>query len=165
MYSKIKLFGHPVHPMLVGFPVTLYTAALVGYLLFARDSDPFWFRVGLTANVAGVGMALITAVPGFLDWLTGIPADHPAKRTGAMHMLLNVTALAVFAVNAWLHVGYWNAPSPANATLPLALAAAGMLITLGAGWLGWNLVQKHHVGVELSPEQAAEEVDELRRAA
>src|SRR5215216_2158477 len=114
MYSHIKLFGHPIHPMLVGFPVTLYTATLVAYLIYASSQDPFWFRVGLAANIAGVGMALITAIPGFLDWLTSIPSDHPAKSTGLTHMLLNVSALIVFAINAWLHWGYWNtaAPSP-----------------------------------------------------
>jgi uncharacterized membrane protein len=164
MYSRIKLFGHPIHAMLVGFPVTLYTATLVGYLLFAQQGDPFWFRVGLTANLAGVVMALIAAVPGFLDWLIGIPGDHPAKRTGALHMALNLITLGLFAINAWLHVGYWNAPPP-SITTGMALAALGVLIMLAAGWQGWNLVQKHHVGVEMSPEQARYEPEELRRVA
>ena len=28
MYSKIKIAGHPVHPMLVAFPVACYTGTL-----------------------------------------------------------------------------------------------------------------------------------------
>jgi len=164
MYSHIKLFGHPIHPMLVGFPVTLYTATLVAYLIYASSQDPFWFRVGLAANIAGVGMALVTAIPGFLDWLTGIPSGHPAKSTGLTHMLLNVSALIVFAINAWLHRGYWNtaAPSP---TLGIGLAIVGLLITVGAGWLGGNLVQKHHVGVEGAESETVADRSRVRRVA
>jgi uncharacterized membrane protein len=164
MYSKIKLLGHPIHPMLVGFPVTLYTATLVAYLVFANGRDPFWFHVGLAANIAGVGMALITAVPGFLDWLIGIPAGHAAKGTGLKHMLLNVTALIVFAANAWLHLGYWNTAAP-DPTLAIALALIGIVITIGAGWLGWNLVQKHHVGVEMVEPTTYEDRSRLRPVA
>ncbi len=162
MYSKIKLFGHPIHPMLVGFPVTLYTATLVAYLVYAATGDAFWFRVGLAANVAGVVMALVTAIPGFLDWAIGVPSDTAAKGTGLRHMLLNVTALIVFAVNAWLHSGYWGNPARPDVTLAIILAVIGIGITLVAGWLGWNLVQKHHVGVEPAPEL---ERPELRRVA
>src|SRR5205823_14339700 len=92
MYSRIKLFGHPIHAMLVGFPVTLYTAALVTYVIAQASGDAFWFRMGIAANVAGVVMALVTAIPGFLDWLLGIPTASPAKGTGLAHMLLNVSA-------------------------------------------------------------------------
>ena len=78
MYSKIKLFGHPIHPMLVGFPVTLYTATLVSYLIYGASGDAFWFRVGLAANFAGVAMALLTAIPGFSTGRSGFrPAALP----------------------------------------------------------------------------------------
>ena len=77
-------------------------------------------------------------------------------------MLLNVSALVVFAVNAWLHSGYWTNPARPDATVAIILAVIGIGITLMAGWLGWNLVQKHHVGVEPAADL---ERPELRRAA
>ena len=165
MYSKIKLFGHPIHAMLVGFPVTLYTAALVAYVIAQASGDAFWFRMGIAANVAGVVMALVTAIPGFLDWLLGIPTASPAKGTGLAHMLLNVSALVIFAVNAVLHLGFWINPVARDATLAIVLGLVGIVLTLMAGWLGWTLVQHHHVGVELSPEQEQAERAQLRRAA
>jgi uncharacterized membrane protein len=162
MYSKVKLFGHPIHAMLVGFPVTLYTVTLLAYIAYQTSGDVFWFRVGIAANVAGVAMALLTAIPGFLDWLLGIPSGAAAKGTGLRHMLLNVSALVVFAINAGLHARYWTGPARPDATLAIILAAIGIGLTLMAGWLGWNLVQKHHVGVEMLPEV---EASEMRRAA
>jgi len=165
MYSKIKLFGHPLHPMLVGFPITLYALTLVGYLGFALTHATFWLQLGIFANMAGVGMALLTAVPGFLDWLIGIPGAHPAKRVGVVHMGLNVTALALFAVNAWLHAGYWGTSQTPDLTPGIVLAVLGNGITLAAGWFGYELIQKHHVSVELSPTQEQAEPTRLHRAA
>ncbi len=153
MYSKIKLLGHPMHPMLVSFPIAMYTSTLVAYIIYAIVGDIFWFHLAVVANVAGVVMALITAIPGFLDWALGIPKGIRAKSHGLMHMLLNVSALVIFAINLLFYVGQWNQPNP-NPALGIVLALVGELITIGAGYLGWTLVQTDHVGVELKPEQA-----------
>jgi uncharacterized membrane protein len=158
MYSKIKLVGHPVHPMLVAYPIAMYTFTLVFLLVYMLQGDPFWFRVALVLNVVGVLMALLTAIPGFLDWLLGIPAGTRAKATGLTHMILNVLALVVFAVAALMNLGQWSAPKP-EATLALVLALVGVLLTVGAGLFGWTLIQNHHVGVELTPDQARLEPD------
>ncbi len=63
MYSKAKLFGHPIHPMLVSFPIAFYTGAFIAYLVSALTGESFWFRVGLVANIAGVVGAAAAAVP------------------------------------------------------------------------------------------------------
>ena len=152
MYSKLKLFGHPIHPMLVAYPIAMYTFTFVFLLVYAVVSDPFWFRVALVLNVVGVLMALVTAIPGFLDWLLGIPGGTPAKSAGLTHMILNVTALVLFAVAALSNLGQWTAAKP-DAGLSLVLALVGVLVTVGAGFFGWTLIQNHHVGVELTPEQ------------
>ena len=152
MYAKVKVAGHPLHPMLVGFPVTLYTVTFVCFAAVALGADPFWFRVAVYANVAGVVMAALAALPGFIDWAVGVPTGSPAKATGLWHMLANVTALVVFTINAFLHWGQRNAPDP-RAELASVLAAIGVFLTLVAGYLGWKMVQTHHVGIDLTPEQ------------
>ncbi len=159
MYSRIKLFGHPIHPMLVAYPIAMYTFTFVLLLVYTLVGDPFWFRAALVLNIVGVLMALLTAIPGFLDWILGIPAGTPAKSTGLTHMILNVTALVLFAVAALANLGQWNATRP-DGTLGLTLSLLGVLVTVGAGFFGWTLVQKHHVGVEMMPEQQRGEVRE-----
>jgi uncharacterized membrane protein len=152
MYSKVKLFGHPIHPMLVAYPIALYTATLVAFVISLVVGDTFWFRMAVAANVAGVVMAAVAALPGFVDWALGIPNDVPAKAHGLRHMVLNVSALVLFVVNAVVHVGQWNAAHPEK-VWGIVLPALGVACTIGAGFFGWMMVQDDHVGIELAPEQ------------
>lgn len=152
MYSKVKVLGHPIHPMLIPYPISLYTLTLLGFILYQYLDDPFWFRFGYAANIGAIIMAVIAAIPGFIDWLGGIPSNTRAKRDGAIHMLLNVTVLVVFAINAWINSGQWNLARP-DPRWAITLSAIGLVLTVFAGFFGWKLVQTHHVGVQLTPEQ------------
>jgi uncharacterized membrane protein len=155
MRTKAAIAGHPVHPALVAFPVAFYTATLVALIAFHVTGDAFWFRVALVANVAGVVMAGVAAIPGAIDLFGAVERGTPARTTGLQHAALNVTALVLFASSAvllWTEWDDWSdAASPAlrglHATLPMVLAAIGVAATVAAGALGWKLVQSHHVGV------------------
>jgi uncharacterized membrane protein len=146
MYSKVKVLGHPVHPMLVAFPVAFYTAALACYMSYNSNNDIFWYKAGYIANLAGIIMALVAAIPGFIDWLN-IPSASSAKKTGLIHLIANVTALVLYAISYFIQREKWNEPNPAVGD-SITLTTAGFVITIVAGFLGWTLVQKHHVGVE-----------------
>ncbi|MGZ3600077.1 MAG: DUF2231 domain-containing protein [Ktedonobacterales bacterium] len=150
MYSKLKIFGHPIHPMLVAYPIALYTATLVAYLIYIVGHDTFWFKVAVVANIAGVVMAAVAALPGFLDWATGIPNGSPAKAHGLNHLVLNVAALVLFVVNAIIHTGQFLAPNP-EGIWGFVLALVGVGCTVAAGFFGWTMIQMDHVGVDLSP--------------
>jgi hypothetical protein len=62
-------------------------------------------------------------------------------------MVCNVLALICFAVTAWLECPKWNDANP-GLGISVPLTAVGFILTLAAGFLGWSLVQKHHVGVD-----------------
>jgi uncharacterized membrane protein len=153
MYSRAKILGHPIHPMLIAYPIAFYTATLVAYLVYIVHGNFVWVNIAIAANVAGVVMAALAAVPGFIDWATGIPNDSAAKRHGTIHMALNVTALVLFLINAVTHVGYWDGTDRPHSGLGVVLAALGVACTIAAGYYGWTMVQNDHVGVQLSPEQ------------
>jgi uncharacterized membrane protein len=152
MYSKVKIGKHPLHPMLVGFPITFYTVTFLSFLAYALGAEQFWFRVAVYANLAGVLTALVAAVPGFIDWSTGVPTGSPAKATGMRHMIFNVSALTAFAINVALR---WNErlDTDPEAGISVFLTGLGFALTGAAGALGWRMVQTHHVGVDLTPEQ------------
>ncbi len=158
MYSRIKLFGHPLHPMLVAYPIAFYTSTLVGFVIYAVTNDHFWLRLTLAANTAAVGMAAIAAVPGFIDW-AGIPRGTRAKTHGLRHLILNVGSLTLFVISLLLYLDEWTDSSNASATLGVILAGAGVLIMIVSGFHGWMLIQDDHVGVRLTPEQELLEPD------
>jgi len=147
MKSKVTMAKHPLHPMLVGFPIAFYTAAMLAFVAYAVNGDSFWFRLAYTSNIAGVVMAFFAAVPGIIDWLLAIPKHNPAKRTAFTHMLLNSIALICFSLNWWLQSGKWNDEQP-NATGSIFLTVLGLGFTFASGFLGWSLVQKHHIGID-----------------
>ncbi|MEO6490714.1 MAG: DUF2231 domain-containing protein [Ferruginibacter sp.] len=146
MNSKVKIYGHPIHPMLVSFPVAFYTAAFACFIAYNSNAEAFWFKVALVANIAGVVMAAVAAIPGFIDWLF-IPKDTKPKKTGLLHMLCNVSALVLFGINWAMQCDKWNEATP-SIGYAILLTGGGFLLTLVAGFLGWTMVQKHHVGVE-----------------
>jgi uncharacterized membrane protein len=156
MQSKARIAGHPIHPMLIAFPVALYVATVVTLLVHVATNDAFWYRVALWSNIGGVVMAAIAAIPGLID-LISLPRGSRARATGIRHAAFNVLALVLFAISAVLL--YRNAgtnaavapgPYELDVTAPLALSILGVLSTLAAGWLGWTLVQTHHVGIKPS---------------
>jgi uncharacterized membrane protein len=157
MRSKATILGHPIHPMLIAFPVAFYTATLVGFIVYATSGDPFWLRLADLSNWAGVVMAGVAAIPGLLDWAVAIPAHSEAKKTGLFHMGLNVASLVVFLINAITYWNTWEGTPLPDAKMGVALSAIGVLLTLPAGFLGWSLVQDHHVGLNLPPGDARNE--------
>lgn len=152
MYSKVKVLGHPVHPMLVNFPIAFYVSTLIAFIIFGISGDAFWFKVGIAANIAGIVMALVAATFGVIDWAFGIPAGTAAKNTGIKHMTLNLTSLVLFVICLILNVGQWSVSSPVSRGAVI-LPLLGVISTIAAGYFGWTLVQNHHVGVEFSPDE------------
>lgn len=160
MYSKAKIAGHPIHPMLVGFPIAFYTTTFVGFLVYQTMSpDIFWYKLGYFSNFAAIGTALVTAIPGVIDWSLGIPNGTSAKKKGLTHMILNLITLGLYSVNAYLISGTWDNPILGLGTT-LFLSAVGLLILMGAGYYGWEMIGRYKVGVDLSQEQ--ERLEERR---
>jgi uncharacterized membrane protein len=144
MLTKARIAGHPIHPMLIAFPVALYVATVVALFIFVGNRDVFWYNVALNANVAGVIMAAVAAVPGLIDLVT-LPRDMRAARaTGIRHAGLNVIALLLFTASA---ISLYRDAGALEVTAPLILGILGLVSTTIAGWLGFTMVQVHHLGV------------------
>ncbi|HVK89530.1 MAG TPA: DUF2231 domain-containing protein [Kofleriaceae bacterium] len=160
MYSKVQLKGHPIHPMLVSFPIALYTSGVVGLIVYIATRDTFWYRASMTVLLAGAAMAALAAVPGLIDLFFGIPRNEKrARTTGVIHMCLNVASLALFAGAGFSMLMAWQHPAGTEYylpyTLPLTLGIIGIALTGAAGYFGWKLVQTHHVGISETPQLEA----------
>jgi uncharacterized membrane protein/nitrite reductase/ring-hydroxylating ferredoxin subunit len=144
MRSRASIKGHPIHPALIPFPF----AFLVGALAFdaggvVLDRPAFW-TTGAYLALAGVGAALVAAIPGFIDYFFTVPPNSSAKTRATKHMLLNLSAVALFAV-AWVLRG--NAESRPEMLHLLMEAAGAGLLTIG-GWMGGTLAFRNQIGVD-----------------
>jgi uncharacterized membrane protein len=144
MESRAKLLGHPVHPMLVVFPLGLFITAVVFDLVRLWTGNDTFAAVSFWNIAGGIIGGLLAAVFGLIDWLA-IPSGTRAKRIGLVHGVGNVGVVGLFAVSLWLRTlvsGY--VPS----TAALGLAVVGVALGGVTGWLGGELVDRLGVGVD-----------------
>ena len=142
MASRASIGKHPIHPLLVPLPIGLWIFSLVCDAVYAFVStEVFWDRMAFWTILGGIVGALLAAVPGFIDFLS--LTDPRVKRVALTHMLVNLTTVALYAVNLWLRT-----TSPPGAGTPVVLSVVGVLMLAVAGWLGGELVFRHGVAVE-----------------
>ena len=139
---EAKIGRHPIHPMLIVFPIGLWTFSLIADLIFLYGTgDPFWGRASFYTMVGGFIGALAAAIPGLVDYL-GI-GDSAAKKIATRHMTLNLIIVALYAVNIWLR---WQ--NGMVSRWPLILSVVAVLLLALSGWLGGELVYVRGVAVE-----------------
>lgn len=143
MRSRVRLFGHSVHQMLIVFPLGLLATSVLFDLLHFATGDAGFATVAYWMVVAGVIGGLVAAPFGTIDWL-GIPQGTRARRVGALHGGGNVVVLLFFATSAWLRQPVPD--DPPSAAFVLSLVAFG--IAAVTAWLGGELVARLGVGVD-----------------
>lgn len=142
MESKAKLLGHPVHQMLVVFPLGLLGTAVIFDIVHMLTRDVQWTQASYFMIGAGVVGGLAAALFGWIDWF-GIPRGTRAARIGLIHGLGNVVVLALFALS-WLLRRSDPATPPPEA---IAAALSGLVLSAVTAWLGGELVDRLGVGV------------------
>lgn len=143
MESRFKLLGHPVHPMLIVFPLGLLATAAVFDAIWLATGNGQWTTVSYYMIAAGIIGGLLAAVPGTIDFFA-IPDGTRAKRIGLWHGVGNVVIVLMFAASWWI-----RRPDPASpSAFALVLSYAAVAFALVTGWLGGELVDRLGVGVD-----------------
>ena len=144
--STAQIAGHPIHPMLIPFPIAFFVATFVCDLLFWRTGNPAWATAALWLLGAGLIMAALAAVAGLTDFL-GDPQIR-GLNDAWWHAGGNVVAVVIELVNWYLR--YANGTA---AVLPtgLVLSLIVVCILLFTGWKGWDMVYRGRVGVAEAP--------------
>jgi uncharacterized membrane protein len=141
--SRVRALGHPVHPMLIVFPLGLFVTAVVFDLIHLVSANEVFGQVGYWNIVAGILGAVLAATTGLADW-SKIPRDTRAKRIGLLHGAANTVVLLLFVL-VWI-LRSDNAEHTLSAGLfvveLLALAVSGV-----AAWMGGELVDRLGIGV------------------
>ena len=139
--STAKIGTHPIHPMLIPFPIVCFILTFVVDIVYTRNQDPFWATASHWLLGVGLVMAALAAVTGLTDYL----GDDRVRRLGdaIKHMLANVTAVVLELVNLVLRL---KDPGFIDST-GVYISGIVVLILLYSGWKGGELVYRHGVGV------------------
>jgi uncharacterized membrane protein len=134
--SKARIAGHPIHPMLVPFPIVCFTGALLTDIAYASSANMMWANFSAWLLAVGMAMGVLAALAGLVDFIGNrrVRAQRPAWP----HMLGNIVVLVlVHSRDAWTSV----------VPTGLILSAATVALMFVTGWLGSSLVYRHRVGV------------------
>lgn len=133
---------HPIHPMLVPFPIVCFIGALVTDIAYWRTAEIMWADMSAWLLLVGLIMGVLAGVAGLIDILGNrlIRSQAPAWP----HMIGNLIALVLAVFNNMVHArDAWTSVVPTG----LILSLVTVLILPITGWLGWTLVYRHGVGV------------------
>jgi uncharacterized membrane protein len=146
--STAKVGGHPIHPMLIVFPIAFLVGTFLCDLAYWIDGDPGFAQAALWLLGLGVITALLAALAGFADFL----GENRIRRIGDawQHMIGNLVAvaLAIAGLVVRLEAGAEEAVIPVG----LLLSTAVVVILVYTGWKGGELVYRHRVGVHPTQE-------------
>jgi uncharacterized membrane protein len=143
MKSRAAIAGHPLHPIFVCIPIGLWCFSPVCDLIYHLGwGDESWKRASLYCLAGG----LLAAVPAIITGLIDYPlAQEPAAaRVAKFHLAINILVLPVFAASIWLRL-YEIAPD--YHLLPVILSVGAVVFIGISGWLGGELVSRHHISV------------------
>jgi uncharacterized membrane protein len=143
MESKVKVVGHPLHPMLIVFPLGLLATAVIFDIVYLATNHNIWTHSAYYMIGAGVIGGLAAALPGVVDWFA-IPRGTRAKRLGLLHGLGNVVVVVLFAISWLMRRGSPAAPG----TGAISVGFVGLAVALVTSWLGGELVDRLGVGVD-----------------
>jgi uncharacterized membrane protein len=149
--SPARLGSHPIHPMLIPFPIGLWVFSLISDLIYFWKGNPVWEWIAFYTLAGGIIGAILAAIFGIIDYFS--IKDRKASTIAAWHARINVLALVLFAASFYLRTTGGARFVGGSLYIPLALSIIGVIAIAISGWLGGELVYRHGVAVEVqSPE-------------
>jgi uncharacterized membrane protein len=143
MQTKARLFGHPIHAMLIVFPLGLLATAVAFDIVGLVSGEAEWFRISFWMIAAGIIGGLLAAVFGLAD-LLAIPSGTRAQKIALLHGGGNVVVVLLF-IGSW----FLRLPAPENPPIVgFVLSFVAVALALVTGWLGGELVYRLGVGVD-----------------
>jgi len=142
----VRIFGHPLHPMVVHFPIALWTLGTCFDLAVLAGWPQFWQPAGQLILI-GLAIGVLSGIAGAIDFVA-MSDDEAAQDTAMKHMMLMGTAWSIylFAYLLRLEAGSM-APEPS--LMPALLSLAGFLTMAAGAHYGGALIYTHGVGVVL----------------
>jgi len=145
--SVVAVAGHPVHAMLVHFPIALIFATLGIDIFYWFTGDEFFLRAGVWAAGFAFTLGVVASIAGTAELLL---VEGIRVRVGSWtHAVAAMTLLAIAGTNWGVRLYFPQEVLPHG----LALSILSAIFAGLAGWHGGKLVFEHGVGLMVSPDE------------
>jgi uncharacterized membrane protein len=148
----MKLFGHPLHPLLIHFPTALLPMHYILCILYFVWHDASFASASFYCLIGGVTTGILAILAGLID-LLNIPASNkPAMTTALYHGFINGIILVVFTVMAykdWQHLPEYQDPSVATIVIKGIL----ILLLFAGNYLGGKLIYNYYIGINIKNQE------------
>jgi uncharacterized membrane protein len=141
----MRIFGHPLHPTLVHFPIVFWTVAVAAYVSVVVAASDSATMIAKYSNGAGLIMALVAMIAGLLE-LRSIDSGSAAMRVATQHMMMMATAWFCFLLAMMLSISAGLDRVTAQFA-EVAAAGVGFLLMSVGGWFGGRLVYEFGIAV------------------
>ena len=140
--STAQIFGHPLHAMLIPFPIAGFIGAFVTDIAYWRTANLMWSNFSIWLITAGLVAGGLAALMGLIDYFGDVRVRR--LRAATPHMVLNIVVMVLELINAFVHSrDGWIAVVPQGIILSGVVTAI-----LGvSAWLGASMTYKAGVGV------------------
>ena len=140
--STAKIAGHPIHPMLIPFPIAFFVGTFACDVAYWITGNANWAMVTPWLLGAGIIMAVLAGLVGLTDV---IGEERIRSLADAWWHAGGIVIVALIEIYNW----YARVTEGAAAIVPkgLILSLVVTCILLFAGWMGWNMVYRHRVGI------------------
>ena len=144
MRARAQIHSHPIHPILVAFPIGLFITSFIFDLIGVSGPRPSLWAAGWYCILAGIIAGLLAAIAGAVDLLSVVPPNSSGRSRGYKHAVLNVLMIAIFIAVVARRSGPGMMPDEVS----LILSAIGIMVLLTSGWLGGTLVYRNQIAVD-----------------
>ena len=140
--STASIGGHPIHPMLIPFPIAFLVGAFLTDVTYLRSGWHMWAYASAWLIGGGIVSALLAALFGFIDYF----GERRIRRlkVANFHMIANLLAVVLSIANFVVHM---RDGAMAVQGLGVTLSAVVVLLLLFSGWMGGHMVYRHGVAV------------------
>ena len=143
MRSRAHIKSHPLHPILIAFPIAFFIGAFIFDLISLTTGTHSFWQTGYYLAVAGIIGAVAAAIPGAIDYFYTVPPRSSAKKRATSHAILNLLNLGLFIISV-----YYRQREANNPYNVLAAEGIGIILLSIAGWMGGTLVHRNQISVD-----------------
>ncbi|MFN3406096.1 MAG: DUF2231 domain-containing protein [Cytophagaceae bacterium] len=144
MRSKANFRTHPIHPMLIPFPIAFLSGTLLFHLISVIFQKVNLWEMGNYLSIVGIFSAIAAAIPGAIDYFYTVPPNSSGKKHATKHALSNITSVVLFTSALFI-----SFPEPTiSAWAVLGIEMLGIAFLVFGGWLGGTLAYRNQIGVD-----------------